>query len=178
MRTLTIYIATSVDGYIAKPNDDLSFLQLVEKEGEDYGYAAFIATIDTIIVGRKTYDWVLKEIGASHYDNGDRQVYVITGTHRPNVGKTTFYTGNLTELVQKLKTENGKNIYCDGGAEVINELLRNDLIDEFVISVIPVLVGNGTRLFKDNRPEQKLEFIKSKTFETGLTQLHYKRKKE
>ena len=178
MRILTIYIATSVDGYIAKSNDDLSFLQLVEKEGEDYGYAAFIATIDIIIVGRKTYDWVLKEIGASHYDNGDRQVYVITGTHRPNVGKTTFYTGNLTELVQKLKTENGKNIYCDGGAEVINELLRNDLIDEFVISVIPVLVGNGTRLFKDNRPEQKLEFIKSKTFETGLTRLHYKRKKE
>lgn len=76
MRTLSLYIATSLDGYIAKPNDDLSFLKLVEKEGEDYGYAKFIATIDTIILGRKTYDWVLKEIGSSHYDNGDRNVYV------------------------------------------------------------------------------------------------------
>jgi len=108
MRTLTIFIATSLDGYIAKPNDDLSFLKLVEKEGEDYGYAEFTSTIDTIILGRRTYDWVLKEIGASHYDNGERNVYVITRTERPTVGKTTFYTGNLTELVQQLKSENGK----------------------------------------------------------------------
>ena len=177
MRTLTLFIASSLDGYIAKPNDDLSFLKIVEKEGEDYGYAAFTATIDTIILGRKTYDWVLKEIGNTHYDNGDRDVYVITRTARPAVGRTTFYTGNLTELVQQLKTGSGKNIYCDGGAEIVNELLKNDLIDEFVISVIPVLVGDGTRLFKDGRPEQQLELISTKTFETGLTQLHYRRKK-
>lgn len=177
MRKLLIYIAASLDGYIAKPNDDLSFLKLVEKEGEDYGYAEFIATIDTIIVGRKTYDWVSKEIGSSHYDNGDRNVYVITRTERPGVGKTTFYTGNLTKLVQQLKTGSGKNIYCDGGAEIINELLQYDLIDEFIISIIPTLVGNGTRLFKDNRPEQQLELLSAKSFETGLTQLHYKRKR-
>lgn len=178
MRTLSLYIATSLDGYIAKPNDDLSFLKLVEKEGEDYGYAKFIATIDTIILGRKTYDWVLKEIGSSHYNNGDRNVYVITRTEKTSVGKTTFYTGNLTELVKQLKSKEGKNIYCDGGAEIVNELLKSDLIDEFIISVIPVLLGNGTRLFKENRPEQELELISSKSFETGLTQLHYKRKRK
>ena len=114
---------------------------------------------------------------SSHYDNGQRDVYVITRTQRPNIGRTTFYTGNLTDLVEQLKSENGKNIYCDGGAEVIDELLKNDLIDEFIISVVPVLLGNGTRLFKDGRPEQTLEFVTSKTFDTGLTQLHYKRKK-
>jgi dihydrofolate reductase len=75
-----------------------------------------------------------------------------------------------------LKSEEGKNIYCDGGAEVINELLKHDLVDEFIISIIPVLLGDGIRLFKDGRPEQTLEFITVKTFETGLTQLHYKRK--
>jgi len=177
MRTLSLYIATSLDGYIAKPNDDLSFLKLVEKEGEDYGYAEFTSTIDTIILGRKTYDWVLKEIGTSHYDNGQRTVYVITRTERPDVGKTRFYTGNLAELVAQLKSENGKNIYCDGGAEIINELLMNYLVDEFIISVIPVLVGNGTRLFKDGRPEQQLELVNTKTFDTGLIQLHYRRKR-
>ena len=177
MRTLSLYIAASLDGYIAKPNDDLSFLKLVEKEGEDYGYGEFTSTIDTIILGRKTYDYVLKEIGSSHYDNGERNIYVITRNERPCVGKTTFYTGNLTELVKHLKNGNGKNIYCDGGAEIVNELLKNDLIDEFIISVVPVLVGNGTRLFKDGRPEQQLEFVNAKTFDTGLTQLHYKRKK-
>jgi dihydrofolate reductase len=175
MRKLVIYIAASLDGYIAKPNDDLSFLKIVEKEGEDYGYAEFTATIDTLILGRKTYDWVLKEIGSSHYENGERNVYVITRTQRPSVGRTTFYTGNLTELVQQLKTEKGKNIYCDGGAEVINELLKNDLIDEFTISIIPILLGSGTRLFKEDRLEQQLELVNVKTFETGLVQLHYKR---
>lgn len=166
----------SLDGYIAKPNDDLSFLKLVEKDGEDYGYAKFTADIDTIIIGRKTYDYVLKEIGASHYDNGQRDVYVITRTERPQIGRTIFYTGNIAELVEKLKSEKGKNIYCDGGAEVINELLKNSLIDEFIISIIPVLLGNGTKLFKDGRPEQILEFVLAKTFETGLVQLYYKKK--
>lgn len=177
MRKLSIFIATSLDGYIAKPNDDLSFLKLVEKEGEDYGYSEFTANIDTIILGRKTYDWVLKEIGSSHYDNGERNVYVITRTKRADVGKTKFYNGNITDLVQQLKSENGKNIYCDGGAEIINELLKSDLIDEFIISTVPVLLGNGTRLFKDGRPEQLLELVDAKTFDTGLTQLHFIRKR-
>lgn len=178
MRKISLFIATSLDGYIAKHNDDLSFLKLVEKEGEDYGYAKFTDTIDTLIVGRRTYDYVLKEIGAFHYDNGQRDVYVITRTERPQTGRTIFYTGNIAELVKQLKSGNGKNIYCDGGAEVINELLREDLVDEFIISVIPVLLGNGTRLFKDGRPEQLLELVGTKTFETGLAQLHFKRKRK
>lgn len=177
MRKIALFIAMSLDGYIAKPNDDLGFLKIVEKEGEDYGYAEFTDKIDTIIIGRKTHDYVLKEIGSSHYDNGQRDVYVMTRTERPKVGKTTFYTGNITELVKRLKAEKGKNIYCDGGAEVVNELLKHDLIDEFVIAVIPILLGNGTRLFKDGRPEQTLEFVTAKKFVTGLIQLHYKRKK-
>lgn len=177
MRKLSLFIATSLDGYIAKPNDDLSFLKLVEKEGEDYGYAKFTATIDTIIIGRKTYDYVLKEIGASHYDNGERDIYVITRTERPSVGRTQFYTGSVTELMRKLRSGKGKNIYCDGGAEIINEFLKHDLVDELTISVIPILVGNGTRLFQDGRPEQTLEFVSAKTFDTGLVQLHYKRNK-
>jgi dihydrofolate reductase len=176
MRKISLFIATSLDGYIAKPNDDLSFLKVVEKEGEDYGYGNFTDTIDTIIVGRKTYDYVLKEIGPSHYDNGDRDVYVITRMERPQVGRTTFYTGDIVELIRQLKLDKGKNIYCDGGAEVINELLKPGLIDEFVISVIPILLGQGIKLFKDGIPEQALEFISAKSFDTGLVQLHYARK--
>lgn len=137
MRKISLFIAASLDGYIAKPNNDLSFLKIVEKENEDYGYAEFSDTIDTIIIGRKTYDYVLKEIGASHYDNGERDVFVITRKERPKTGRTTFYTGSISTLIKQLKAKPGKNIYCDGGAEVINELLAHDLIDEFIISVIP-----------------------------------------
>lgn len=119
---------------------------------------------------------MLNEIGASHYDNGERDVYVITRTPKPSAGRTFFYAGNLADLVKELKAKNGKNIYCDGGAEVVNELLKNDLIDELIISVVPVLLGNGIRLFNDGRPEQLLDFVQVKTFDTGLIQLHYKRK--
>ena len=76
--------------------------------------------------------------------------------------------------MQQLKSGVGKNIYCDGGAEIIHALLKNKLIDELIISVIPVLVGEGTKLFKDGRPEQRLELITAKTFDSGLTQLHYR----
>jgi dihydrofolate reductase len=176
MRKLIIFIATSLDGYIAKPNDDLSFLKIVEKEGEDYGYAEFTDTIDTIILGRKTYDWVLNEIGTSHYDNGDIDVFVITREKRSSVGRTQFYNGDVAEFVKRLKHQGGKNIYCDGGAELINHLLQADLIDEMIISVIPILVGDGTRLFQTGRPEQTLELLRTKTFDTGLVQLHYQRK--
>lgn len=163
----------SLDGYIAKPNDDLSFLSIVEKEGEDYGYAEFISTVDTVIIGRKTYDWIIKQVG--NFPHADKTAYVITRTPRLSVGKTTFYTGNLLDLVKQLKSEDGKNIFCDGGAEIVNELLKHNLLDEIIISIIPILLGNGIKLFKDSRPEQKLKLINEKTFSTGLVQLHYKR---
>jgi dihydrofolate reductase len=171
-RKVILYIATSLDGYIAKPNDDLSFLSMVQKQGEDYGYTDFIATVDTVILGRKTYDWVMKQV--SEFPHANKQAYIITRTQRPNIGNTVFYTGSLKELVGKLKNEPGKNIFCDGGAEVVHELLMHQLIDEFIISVVPILVGNGTRLFKDGRPEQALQLASARSFDTGLTQLRYK----
>lgn len=176
MRTLSVFIAMSLDGYIAQPNNDLSFLKVVEKAGEDYGYRMFTETIDTIIVGRKTYDWVYNEVGPGHYDNGRNKVYVITRTERPPSGNAEFYTGDLAELVKKLKSENGKKLYCDGGAEIITELLKHHLIDDFIVSIIPVMVGDGIRLFKNGIPQQDLELVEFKRYDTGLVQLHYKPK--
>jgi dihydrofolate reductase len=171
-RKVILYIATSLDGYIAKPNDDLSFLSIVQQDGEDYGYADFLNSVDTVILGRKTYDWVMTQV--SEFPHADKNSFIITRTARPSIDKTNFYTGKLKDLVARLKTEQGKNIFVDGGAEIVNELLKENLIDEFIISVIPILVGNGTKLFKDGRPEQKLELVSTKQFDKGLTQIHYK----
>lgn len=170
-RKVILYIAMSLDGYIAKPGDDLSFLSIVEQEGEDYGYGNFISTVDTVIMGRKTFDWVLSQV--RDFPHKDKQTFVITRAPGPSNGNTSFYNGNPNELVMKLKQQDGKNIFIDGGAEVVNELLRDELIDEFYISVIPVLLGEGTRLFKDGRPEQRLSLIDSKYFDTGLVQMYY-----
>lgn len=175
-RKVILFIATSADGYIAKPNDDLSFLSIVEKEGEDYGYAAFINSVDTVILGRKTYDWVMTQV--SVFPHADKKAFIITRTPRQPAGNTIFYSGNLKELVLQLKSEDGKDIFIDGGAEIVHELLKENLIDEMIISILPILVGSGTRLFNDGRPEQLLQLVSSKQFEKGLLQLHYKRSQQ
>lgn len=172
-RKLIVYIAASLDGIIAGPGDDLSFLESVQTEGEDYGYGAFMSTIDTVILGRKTYDWVMDHAGK--FPHGHLQSYVLTRTSRPAEGSCSFYSGDLAQLVGQLKSEKDrKNIFCDGGAQVINELLRLKAVDEIILSVIPVLLGTGTRLFNDSFAVQNLELISAHSFATGLVQQHYK----
>lgn len=171
-RKVILYIAASLDGYIAKPGDDLGFLDLVQKEGEDYGYQEFMAGVDTVIMGRKTYDWVMKQFDTFPHEG--KKWYMITRTARPPEENVVFYTGDLIELIHWLKQEEGKNIFCIGGAEIVHALMKEKLIDEFIISFIPVFVGNGIMLFKDGRPEQGLELVSVKRFDTGLLQVHYK----
>ncbi|MBC5992887.1 dihydrofolate reductase family protein [Pontibacter cellulosilyticus] len=173
-RKLVIYIATSLDGYIARQDDDLSWLSIVETKGEDYGYQKFIATVDTIILGRRTYDKVLSMGVENPY--GDKECYVITRTPQEPAGKIRFYSGDLTELVTKLKAEEGGTIFCDGGAQVISALRQHNLIDEYTISIIPILLGDGIRLSQDGLPEQQLQLVRSESYKSALVQLHYKNK--
>jgi dihydrofolate reductase len=171
MRKLILYISCSLDGYIAKPGDNLDFLSLVQKEGEDYGYKEFVTSVDTVILGRKTYDWV-KSSGFD-FPHRDKACYVITSQNMPKDGNIIFYKGDLTSLIRDLKESQGKNIFCDGGSEIVNQLLKDKLLDEMVLSIIPILVGDGVRLFKDFRPEQLVALQSAKHFDTGLVQLHY-----
>lgn len=173
-RKLVLFIAMSLDGYIAAPGDDLSFLSAVQLEGEDYGYANFINTVDTVILGRRTYDWVMKQV--NEFPHADKETYIITRSPRSAIGKTQFYTGKLSELITMLKKKPGKTIFCDGGAVVVNQLLDDQLIDEFIISVIPILLGKGIRLFQEDKPEQLLTLTGSRQFASGLVQLQYSRK--
>ncbi|MGB3183722.1 MAG: dihydrofolate reductase family protein [Cyclobacteriaceae bacterium] len=171
-RTLTLYIAMSLDGYIAGPDGDISFLDAMMVEGEDYGFNDFINTVDTIIWGRKTFDKVLSFGG--ELPHRDKSVYVIsrsrTGTH-----EHVRFHNDPVQLATELKQQEGPGIYCDGGGEIVTELLQHDLIDRLIISVVPHLLGSGVRLFRDGRPGQKLRFVKSESFTSGLVQLWYER---
>lgn len=162
----------SLDGFIAGPDDDLSFLSSVEQEGEDYGYARFCETVDTIIIGRKSYEKVISMCG--QYPHSDKQVYVITRTPRPSEGNIHFFAGNISNLVQQLKSNGTENIYCDGGAEIAQLLLNAGLIDELIISVIPILLTSGTSLFKGIASKSPLALIGAESFKSGLVQLHYR----
>jgi dihydrofolate reductase len=171
-RKLIVYIACSLDGFIAAPGDDLSFLKQVEKPGEDYGYASFMDTIDTIMMGRRTYDWVVKEIG--EYLDKTRDIFILTNDERAPLNNVQFYNGDPAGLLENLRSKPGKNIFIDGGATAIDYFRQQGLIDEWIISIIPVLLGNGIPLFKSCPQQQQLTFIAVKHFETGLVQLHYK----
>lgn len=171
-RKVILFIAMSLDGFIAQENDDLRFLSIVEREGEDYGYYNFIKSVDTVIMGRKTYDWLMTQV--SVFPHADKTSYIITRNSRPSIANTPFYSGNLKELIKKLKTEKGLNIFVDGGAEIVNLMLKNNLIDEIQVSIIPIVLGGGVRLFNKGFSEQRLNLVQSKTFESGLVQLHYR----
>ena len=170
-RKLILYISMSLDGYIADSNNSLDFLSVVEEENQDYGYFDFIKTIDTIIIGRKTYDKVLSM--GFEYPHTDKEVYIITRNEDYTSSNYKYFNGDLKELVKTLKNKEGAHIYCDGGAEIANELMHHKLIDEYIISIIPVMLGNGVRLFKDNRPPENMKLISSNAYKKGVVQLHY-----
>ena len=173
-RKVIVYIASSADGYIARPNDDLSFLSLVAVPGEDYGYAKFKSSVDTVLMGRKTFDWVYNSIGSVPHP--ELTTYVITRTEREAIGSTHFYTGSVADLVRTLKTQPGKHIYCDGGAQLIHSLMQENLIDEYIISIVPTLLGGSVRLFRDGYQQQDLLLVSAKTYASGLVQVHYAKK--
>lgn len=173
-RKVILYIAMSLDGYIAGPGDDLEFLSGVQSEGEDYGYAKFMDSIDTIITGRKTYEWVVKEIG--HYPHQDKEVFVMNTRKHQKIGNVEFYNGDLHTLIRQLKDRSSdKHIFCEGGAKLAAALFKEGLIDEIILSVVPVMIGAGVRLFERGLGKTEMKLLKTESFESGLVQLHYEK---
>lgn len=172
-RNVILYIAMSLDGYIAKENGDIDWLSIVDNPSEDYGYAEFVKGIDTVILGRKTYEKVLS-FGID-FPHKDKKCYVLSRTKSGFDENVEYYSSDLASLIQDLKSRQGKNIFIDGGAEVVNALLRLDLIDECIISVLPILLGDGIRLFQGDRPTQRLTLKSSTQYTTGLVMLRYQR---
>ena len=172
-RKVILYIAMSLDGYIATESNDLDWLSIVEIPNEDYDYEKFVQGVDTVIMGRKTYDKVLS-FGINFPHKG-RKCYVISRSRTGFDGNVEYYSGNLKNLIEDLKNRDVCNIFIDGGAEIVNELLKIDMIDEFVISIIPIFLGSGIRLFKDGRHYQRLNLKSTKEFTSGLVQLRYEK---
>ncbi|MFN8355342.1 MAG: dihydrofolate reductase family protein [Spirosomataceae bacterium] len=170
-RKVVLYIAMSLDGYIADTQGSIGFLSRVETPDEDYGYREFVTSVDTLIWGRKTYDTLLS-FGID-FPYPDKKCYVWSQSRTGQDANVTYYNGHLVDLINELKQSPGEDIYCDGGAELVTELLRYQLIDRLIISVVPHLVGSGTRLFKEGRPEQNIQLTHSKVYPSGLVQLCY-----
>jgi dihydrofolate reductase len=170
-RKVRVYIAASLDGYIAHSDGDIDWLDSVARPDEDYGYAAFIETIDTVIMGRKTYEKVLSFGG--EFPHADRECYVLSRTERLLMGKYIFTADLGDNLLDQIRSKPGKDIFIDGGSEAIDLFREKGLIDSYTISIIPMLLGEGIPLFKENDKEQPLKLVEATTFDSGLVQLSY-----
>jgi dihydrofolate reductase len=165
----SVYIASSLDGFIARRNGALDWLSMALRPNEDYGYRRFHDSVDTMIVGRKTYDVVL---GFGEWPYAGKRCVVLT--HRPLGPRhgEEFFDGSPAELVERLGKEGAKRAYVDGGA-VIQQFLAADLVDDITLSIIPVLLGDGVPLFGAIGREVRLRHSASRSFESGLVQIEY-----
>jgi dihydrofolate reductase len=161
----SVFIATSVDGYIARADGGLDWLDRVASPDTDYGYAAFAATVDVLVMGRATYDVVR---GFNEWPYGDKRVIVMTS--RPADHET--FSGEPVALVARLRTEGIQRAYIDGG-NVIRQFLAADLIDDLTLSIIPVVLGDGIPLWGPGTGEHALEVVDTRAYPSGLVQLRY-----
>jgi len=175
------FVATSLDGFIAREDDSLDWLDDANKriqKGEDCGFKEFFNLIDFLVMGRVTFGKVLS---FEKWPYGEKRVVVLSRKriHIPIELQKTVYDLALSphDLVQELSAVGAKEIYVDGG-NTIRRFLSCNLLDEITITIITVLLGKGKSLFAGIEKEIKLELISSKAFDFGFVQNKYKVKKE
>jgi dihydrofolate reductase len=170
-------MAMSLDGYIARKNGDASWLNNAMSPDEDYGFAEFMSKIGAYIIGANTY----REITQSGVTGGDHEVptYVVTHQKDLKTGRNTYpYSGDLTELVKKIKAETEKDIWLFGGGDLTTQCINLNLVDELAIAVVPVLIGGDVPFFGKIVEQKELILLESKTYEkSGIVSLTYDFKK-
>ena len=170
MRKVKLFIASSLDGYIARENGATDWLY----SDADYGYAQFYNSVDIVVMGRKTYDKVL-DFGTG-YPYKDKKNYVFT---QKSLGKRTekdqnvHFIADVIEFIKELVQSPGKDIWLVGGAEIISIFLNAKMLNEITLSIHPIILGKGIPLFKNLQGQLNLKLVKSIPYENGLMQLHY-----
>lgn len=170
---IILYIASSIDGYIAREDGSIDWLK--PYEGVEAGYEEFLKGISTVIMGNTTYKQVLT-FGEFPYKGKDTIVFTRdrSKTKDENV---RYFSGDPRDLLANLSPYEG-DIWLVGGSSIIDEFRKRDLIDEYIITWIPILLGRGIPLFREGSSERKLDLVESKRFDKGMIQIDYRRLKE
>lgn len=173
MRKLKIYTAMSLDGYIATKEGNIDWLtSFPNPEGTDYGYAAFMTGIDTTLMGNNTYKDVLTL--SETYPYPDKTNYVFTrGNNEVDTEYVQFINSDIEGFVSKLKAAPGKDIWLAGGGQLNGALLQADVVDEMIVHVIPVVLGDGLPLFGGIAMQKVFRLVDTKTYSSGVLELHY-----
>ena len=168
---VSVFVGISVDGFMARPNGDLDFLP--EGGGEPHGYDEFIASVDCIVLGRKSFEKVLT---FQLWPYGDKRVAVLSGSPvdlaAAKGGKVEQLAGTPAEIVSILSTSGARHLYIDGGI-TIQRFLRAGLIQRLIITRVPVLIGEGVPLFGSLPADVRLEHVATRHYQSGLVQSEY-----
>jgi dihydrofolate reductase len=171
-RKIIVHIATSADGYIARPDGDIAWLTDRPAPKGFYGLPKFIRTVDAKILGRKTFDLSVK-MGASFSAKDVHYVFSRRPAPRSVPAGVQFVAQPVEAFATQLRAQPGKNVWMMGGGELIASFLDAGAIDEFVISVVPTFIGDGIPLIAPRRREVPLRLRSAKRFPDGVVQLHY-----
>ena len=171
-RRIIVHIATSADGYIARPDGNIDWLTSRPAPKGFYGMNAFMKTIDATIFGRKTYEESLR-LGAK-YDKGGAYVFSRQAQPADAPSGVEFVNEDVRSFVNRLREQSGKDIWLMGGGEIIASFLDAQAIDEFVVSVVPVFIGDGIPLIARRHRLTPLELLSTEKFDDGLVQLRYR----
>lgn len=174
-RKVVLFIASSLDGYIATKEESLEWLFKVEGEG-DNGTSEFFDTIDTVLMGKTTYDWIIKHEGDSSWSYSDKDCYVFTRSSVADTEQVKFINPNIPEFVNELKKQEGKNIWLVGGGKLLYSFLKENVVDEIIITIAPTLIGKGIPLFEDGDYHLELLLKGIRQF-NQFVELHYEVKR-
>jgi len=184
-RKIIVYIATSADGYIARSDGNVDWLNRTQT-GDDYGMGEFFKSIDTVLWGRKTYEPLLQKFlarkpktstrSSSNRKSSPSKIKNYVFTHNPpdrTPPGVEFVSGSVSQFAQRLRSEPGKDIWMMGGGGVIASFLDEGEIDEFMIHVVPLFIGEGIPLVQPRHRTVELELLSTKSWPDGLVRLHY-----
>lgn len=176
MRKISLFIAMSLDGYIADSKGGVDWLKGQGNDNDNIDtYSEFVKNIDTILMGWNTYHQVVTELSPQEWVYNDFTTYVITHRNHTSSEKICFVNINPVDLVKSLKEKNGKDIWICGGANIVQQLVNEDLIDCYYITIIPILLGSGIRLFENVNYKIELKLHKTQSY-NGMTDLIYMRR--
>lgn len=164
---VSCFIATSLDGFVAGPLGEIDWLF---SDG-DYGYAAFYASVDAVLMGRATYETSLT-FGDWPY-HGKRTI-VLTNRPVQALSDVEYRAGEVSHIIEQLSNDGTQHVWLIGGGDVVGQCRRAGVVDEWIISIHPVLLGDGLPLFPHGLPRQNLELVRSESFASGLVQLHFR----
>ena len=167
----TVFVGTSLDGFLARPNGTFDFLPA--GGGEDHGYAAFLSTVDALVIGRNTFDVVR---AFDEWPYGEKLVVVLSSRPldppAPTGARVARLSGPPAEIVERLSARGLAHLYVDGGI-TIQRFLESRLIQRLVVTRVPVLIGSGIPLFGALPRDIKLRHVATRTYESGLVQSEY-----